>query len=158
MLNQIIFGRRSILLHLSGYPCQYHRRVVATKFTTSNIIWAKPIYCMYIIRPLFFFVKRFVIPPAAKNKIRKLTISHSDSAHLCFKHNGGKIQMSYPQLARMKCRLHHFWVFVDILFIFLFHSTATFAIMILSFKIHGCVSPNVKYIFIRYGLSAKTFQ
>ncbi len=30
------FGRRSTLLHLSGCPCHYHRRVVAAKFTTSK--------------------------------------------------------------------------------------------------------------------------
>ena len=30
------FGRRGVLLHLSGLPCQYQRRVAATKLTTSN--------------------------------------------------------------------------------------------------------------------------
>ena len=34
---QLVLRIRSILLHLSGRsPCQYRRRVVATKFTTSN--------------------------------------------------------------------------------------------------------------------------
>ena len=31
-----LFGRRPILLHLSGFPLLYRRRVVRTKFTTSN--------------------------------------------------------------------------------------------------------------------------
>ena len=35
-INKRLFGRRAILLHLSGFPCQYHRRVVDAKFTTSN--------------------------------------------------------------------------------------------------------------------------
>lgn len=30
------FGRRGVLLHLSGCPCQYHRRVDATKLSTSK--------------------------------------------------------------------------------------------------------------------------
>ncbi len=30
------FGRRGVLLHLSGFPCQYHRRVDATKLSTSK--------------------------------------------------------------------------------------------------------------------------
>ena len=30
------FGRRGVLLHLSGLPCQYHRRVDATKLSTSK--------------------------------------------------------------------------------------------------------------------------
>ena len=30
------FGRRGVLLHLSGFPCQYRRRVAATKLTTSK--------------------------------------------------------------------------------------------------------------------------
>src|SRR5699024_4907451 len=31
-----VFGRRGVLLHLSGFPCLYQRRVAATKLTTSN--------------------------------------------------------------------------------------------------------------------------
>ena len=34
--HRSVFGRRGVLLHLSGLPCQYHRRVAATKLTTSN--------------------------------------------------------------------------------------------------------------------------
>ena len=34
--HQSVFGRRGVLLHLSGFPCQYQRRVAATKLTTSN--------------------------------------------------------------------------------------------------------------------------
>ena len=30
------FGRRTMLLHLSGLPCRYQRRVVGTKSTTSK--------------------------------------------------------------------------------------------------------------------------
>ena len=30
------FGRRTVLLHLSGFPCRYQRRVVGTKSTTSK--------------------------------------------------------------------------------------------------------------------------
>ena len=33
------FGRRSTLLHLSGCPCRYHRRVVAAKSTTSKYLF-----------------------------------------------------------------------------------------------------------------------
>ena len=52
-----IFGRRPILLHLSGFPCQYRRRVVGTKSTTSNI----HLYPTIIIHDLFLFVKNFFI-------------------------------------------------------------------------------------------------
>ena len=52
-----IFGRRPILLHLSGFPCQYRRRVVGTKFTTSNI----HLYPTLIIADLFTFVKYFFV-------------------------------------------------------------------------------------------------
>ena len=31
-----VFGRRTILLHLSGFPCLCQRRVVGTKSTTSK--------------------------------------------------------------------------------------------------------------------------
>ena len=51
-----LFGRRSTLLHLSGFPCRYHRRVVATKFTTSNSL----LYLIFIIAQLFRFVKIFL--------------------------------------------------------------------------------------------------
>ena len=35
-LSNWFFGRRGVPLHLSGCPCQYHRRVDCTKFSTSN--------------------------------------------------------------------------------------------------------------------------
>jgi hypothetical protein len=31
-----LFGRRGVLLHLSGFPCLYRRRVDATKLSTSS--------------------------------------------------------------------------------------------------------------------------
>ena len=42
-----VSGRRSTLLHLSGLPLSYLRRVVATKFTTSNSLLL--LYFNYII-------------------------------------------------------------------------------------------------------------
>ena len=61
--------------------------------------------------------------------------------------------------------IHTFWVCfpsalkkVDIRFNFLFHFITTCRIITLSFEIHSRVSTNIKYIFICYGLSAKTFQ
>ena len=50
------FGRRGVLLHLSGsplwFPLSYHRRVAATKLTTS-----KPSYPVFIISFLSPFAK-----------------------------------------------------------------------------------------------------
>lgn len=37
-LPEVGFGRRTTLLHLSGFPCQYHRRVDCTKSSTSKPI------------------------------------------------------------------------------------------------------------------------
>ena len=51
------FGRRSTLLHLSGCPCRYHRRVVAAKFTTSKYLF----YCTYIIAVLFRFCNIYLL-------------------------------------------------------------------------------------------------
>ena len=62
-----------------------------------------------LLYQLFYLLSIF--PPhysAVKNKIGKLTISHSDSALLCLIHKDDKIQMSYPHLVRMKYHLHHF--------------------------------------------------
>ena len=53
------FGRRTILLHLSGFPCQYQRRVIGTKSTTSNGLFILSIYITIIsIYKVFSFFTR----------------------------------------------------------------------------------------------------
>ena len=56
-LKVLDFGRRSTLLHLSGCPCRYHRRVVAAKSTTSKYLF----YCTYIIAVLFRFCNIYLL-------------------------------------------------------------------------------------------------
>jgi len=50
------FGRRGVPLHLSGFPCQYHRRVVATKLTTSKCRANCVKNSMIYLNCKFFFV------------------------------------------------------------------------------------------------------
>ena len=43
-----VFGRRTNLLHLSGFPCRYQRRVVGTKSTTSKPLLSYSNFSIFI--------------------------------------------------------------------------------------------------------------
>ena len=66
-----LFGRRPILLHLSGFPLSYRRGVVRTKFTTSN----NYLFVTLSLAILVGVVKYFFVA----QQTRPLLVEHTDS-------------------------------------------------------------------------------